>query len=153
MVEIKRHSVIRDAEHGADDALALIIEHWHLAAKDEKLLAQVAIGADKYILGDINDRLGEAGAISLIGSQRETELITSLEVGNLLLEDGEHPAGAIDETEGARVIALLYEWAIVAVGVELIDERYIFVLLDIHFVVVRKKLYFVLSNCYSTQLI
>ena len=133
MVEIESHCFIRDAKHSSDDTLPLIIEHRHLTAKDEKLLAQVTIGPDKDILGDINNRLGETWAISLIRRQRETELITGLEVGNLLLESGEHPACAIDEAEGAGVIALLHKWAVMAVGVKLIDERYIFVLLDIHF--------------------
>lgn len=133
MVKIESHSVIRDAKHSSDDTLSLIIEHWHLTAKDEKLLAQVAIRPNKDILGDINHRLGETRTIPLIWSQRETELITSLEVGNLLLESGEHPASAIDEAERASVIALLYKWAVMAVGMELIDERYIFVFLDIHF--------------------
>lgn len=133
MVEIESHSVIRDAKHSSDDTLPLIVEHWHLTANDEKLLAQVAIRPDKDILGDINYRLGETRTISLIWSQRETELITYLEVGNLLLESGEHPACAIDKAKRASVIALLYKWAVMAVGVKLIDERYIFVFLDIHF--------------------
>lgn len=132
MVEIKRHCVIRDTKHGPNDALPLVIEHWHLASKDEKFLSQVAVGADEDILWDIDDSLGEARPIALVGRQRETELVSGFEVGNLLLESGEHSPGAIDKAERACIVTFLNEWAVVAVGMKLIDERHVFVLLDIH---------------------
>lgn len=136
MVEVELDYIVLNTKDSSDDVPSLVIKHRYTRPKPEELLTFAPLRVDKDIPWHVDESLWETRAICLIGCEGYLEIIASGEVLYSFFESREHAACAKDEAERRGDVALLDERAVMAIGMELIGERNVGVLSNIHYVIV-----------------